>query len=194
MDVSVESKSLSSVGYSRKSYLQITSQRLVRDKLVHLNGWRSLALSSVGPGDFGDLDNKYLKQNISKYPKISVANIRKLQENTAALYKIACETLLVGAIRGSGYVRPEKLKSSPFLSGVSIPDVNIRVEVCGSQMQWQHTPGCKWRQLGIKWRRTSGCKWRQLGINGGSRVQLQICGPDALRWCIRTPCPSILLA
>ncbi|RVW24631.1 hypothetical protein CK203_096089 [Vitis vinifera] len=26
-------------------------QRLARDKLVHLNGWRSLALSSVGPGD-----------------------------------------------------------------------------------------------------------------------------------------------
>ena len=38
---------------------------------------------------FGDLDNKYLKQNISKYPKISVANIRKLQENTAALCKMA---------------------------------------------------------------------------------------------------------
>ena len=45
-------------------------------------------------GDFGDLDNKYLRQNISKYPKMSVANIKKLQENTATLYKIACETLL----------------------------------------------------------------------------------------------------
>ena len=40
-------------------------------------------------GDFGDLDNKYLKQNISKYPKMSVANIRKLQENTVALCKMA---------------------------------------------------------------------------------------------------------
>ncbi|KAL6347550.1 hypothetical protein AAG906_026075 [Vitis piasezkii] len=49
MDVSLESKSLPSVGCSRKSYLQTTSQRLARDKLVHLNGWRSLALSSVGP-------------------------------------------------------------------------------------------------------------------------------------------------
>ena len=38
-------------------------------------------------GDFGDLDNKYLKQNISKYPKMSVANIWKLEENTAALCK-----------------------------------------------------------------------------------------------------------
>ena len=51
MDVSRESKSLPSVGYSRKSYLQTTSQRLARDKLVHLNGRRSLALPSVGPGD-----------------------------------------------------------------------------------------------------------------------------------------------
>ncbi|RVW80073.1 hypothetical protein CK203_052407 [Vitis vinifera] len=49
MDVSLESKSLPSVGYSRKSYLQVTSLRLVRGKLLHLNGWRSLALPSVGP-------------------------------------------------------------------------------------------------------------------------------------------------
>ena len=51
MDVFLESKSLPSVGYSRKSYLQITSQRLAKDKLVHLNGRRTLALPSVGPGD-----------------------------------------------------------------------------------------------------------------------------------------------
>ena len=37
-------------------------------------------------GDFGDLDNKYLKQNIPKYLKMSVENIRKLQENTAAVH------------------------------------------------------------------------------------------------------------
>ena len=37
-------------------------------------------------GEFGDLDNKYLKQNILKYLKMSVGNIRKVQENTAALY------------------------------------------------------------------------------------------------------------
>ena len=40
-------------------------------------------------GDFGDLDNKYLKQNIPKYLKMSVGNIRKLQENTAALCRMA---------------------------------------------------------------------------------------------------------
>ena len=51
-------------------------------------------------GDFGDLDNKYLKQNIPKYRskisqdvgrkylKMSVVNIRKLQDNTAALRNI----------------------------------------------------------------------------------------------------------
>ena len=68
-------------------------------------------------GDFGYLDIKYLKQNISKYPKISMANIRKLQENTAALCKIGCETLRVSAIRGTRYVYPEKLKRPPLLSG-----------------------------------------------------------------------------
>ena len=44
MDVSLESKSLPSVGNSRKSYLQVTSQKLARGKLVHLHGRRSLAL------------------------------------------------------------------------------------------------------------------------------------------------------
>ena len=46
-------------------------------------------------GDFGDLDNKYLK--------MSVENIRKLQENITALYTER-KTLRVSAIRGSGYV------------------------------------------------------------------------------------------
>ena len=54
-------------------------------------------------GEFGDLNNKYLKQNIPKYLKMSVGNIRKLQENTAALYTER-KTLLVSAIRGSEYV------------------------------------------------------------------------------------------
>ena len=37
-------------------------------------------------GEFGNLDNKYLKQNIPKYLKKLVGNIRKVQENIAALY------------------------------------------------------------------------------------------------------------
>ena len=36
-------------------------------------------------GDFGNLDIKYLKQNILEDLKMSVANIRKLQENTVVV-------------------------------------------------------------------------------------------------------------
>ena len=70
-------------------------------------------------GEFGDLDIKYLKQNIPKYLKMSIENIRKLQENTVALYTER-KTLQVSAIRRSGYVYPEKLKRPPLLSGCEI--------------------------------------------------------------------------
>ena len=70
-------------------------------------------------GDFGDLDNKYLKQNIPKYLKISVGNIRKVQENTAALYTKR-KTLQVSVIRRSGYVYLKKLKRPPLPSGCEI--------------------------------------------------------------------------
>ena len=61
------------------------------------------------------------KQQISKakYLKMSVGNIRKLQENTAALYTER-KTLRVSAIRGSGYVWPEKLKRHPLPSSWKI--------------------------------------------------------------------------
>ncbi|KAL6331958.1 hypothetical protein AAG906_020310 [Vitis piasezkii] len=36
---------------ARKSYLQVTSQKLARGKLVHLHGRRSLALPSVGSSE-----------------------------------------------------------------------------------------------------------------------------------------------
>ncbi|RVW70608.1 hypothetical protein CK203_056537 [Vitis vinifera] len=67
-------KSLPSVGYSRKSYPEVTYQRLARGKLVHFHGWKSLALPSVGPakttefcilalGTFpGNLSSKELEQ------------------------------------------------------------------------------------------------------------------------------------
>ena len=69
--------------------------------------------------EFGDLDNKYLKQNIPKYLKISVENIRKIQENTVALYTKR-KTLWVSVIKRSGYVYPEKLKRPPLPSGCEI--------------------------------------------------------------------------
>ena len=62
-------------------------------------------------GEFGDLDIKYLKQNISKYLKMSVGNIRKLQDNTAALYTER-KTLQVSAIRRSGYVYHQEVETS----------------------------------------------------------------------------------
>ena len=70
-------------------------------------------------GEFGDLDNKYLKQNIPKCLKMSVENIRKVQENTAALYTER-KTLQVSIIRRSGYVYLEKLKRLPLPSGYRI--------------------------------------------------------------------------
>ena len=48
---------------------------------------------------------------------MSLGNIRKLQENTAALY-IKRKTLQVSAIRGSGHVWPGKLKRPPLPFGV----------------------------------------------------------------------------
>ena len=53
----------------------------------------------------------------AKYLRMSVGNIRKLQENTVTLYTER-KTLLVSAIRGSGYVCPGKLKCPPLPSGV----------------------------------------------------------------------------
>ena len=61
------------------------------------------------------------RQQISKarYLKMSVGNIRKLQENTAALYTER-KPLQVSIIRRSGYVYPEKLKLPPLPSGYEI--------------------------------------------------------------------------
>ncbi|RVW31754.1 hypothetical protein CK203_106681 [Vitis vinifera] len=66
---------------------------LPRGKLVHLNGWRSLALPSVGlvggkyPGSF----RRTPRHCVEKYLKMSVGHIGKLQENTVALCKMAAK-------------------------------------------------------------------------------------------------------
>ena len=118
-------------------------------------------------GDFGDLHNKYLKQNISKYPKISVANIKKASKEHSNTVQNGCSHIRVGGyqmirIRPSGEV--ETLSFSIWLqnSGCEHPGGKCAVD---------------------------GCKWRQPGAN-----PTRICCPDALRWCIRTPCPGMLLA
>ena len=108
-------------------------------------------------GDFGDLDNKYLKQNIPKYHKMSVGNIRKLQENTAALYTER-KTLRVSVIRRSGYVYPEKLKRPALPSGCEIS-------------------GCKMSAYGIpdvKCQRTEFLPgWNELCCAKGDRLRVQ---------------------
>ena len=104
-------------------------------------------------GEFGDLDIKYLKQNIPKcrskisqdvgrkYLKMSVENIRKLQENTeeknlkmsvAHIWKLQENTAALCKILpsawsdlgkrygGSGHVCPGNLKRLPLPSGCEI--------------------------------------------------------------------------
>ena len=67
------------------------------------------------------------RQQISKakYLKMSVGNIKKLQENTAALY-IERKTLQVSAIKGSGYVWRKKLKRPPLPPGCQAPDAKCQ--------------------------------------------------------------------
>ena len=96
---------------------------------------------------------------------MSMANIRKLQENTAALVQNGCSPILVGAISGSGYVHPGKFET---------PSSPIR----------RHVPDAKYPD--------GMCRMQDIRVeSGGSRMKRQypvrICYPDALRWCIRTP-------
>ena len=99
----------------------------------------------------------------AKYLQMSVANIWKLQENTAPLcrkisqnvgrtYREAsgehrdivqniCETLRISAMRGSGYVWPGKLKRSPLPSGVMRRMQNILMECQRSRIPDVRHPG-----------------------------------------------------
>ena len=125
-------------------------------------------------GDFGDLHNKYLKQNISKYPKISVANIKKASKEHSNTVQNGCSPIRVGGyqmirIRPSGEVETLSFSIWRQNSGREHPGGSAR-----HRMQWQ-----------------------QPGANGGAHPganPIRICGPDALRWCIRTPYPGVLLA
>ena len=75
----------------------------------------------------------------AKNLKMSGANIGKLQENTVALYTER-KTLLVSAIRGSGYVWPKKLKHPPLPSGC---------EISGCKMSAHGIPDVKMSAHGI---------------------------------------------
>ena len=83
------------------------------------------------------------RQQISKakYLKMSVGNIRKFLENTAALYTER-KTLQVSVIRRSGYVYPEKLKRPPLPSGC---------EISGCKMSAHGIPDVKCRRRQAIW-------------------------------------------
>ena len=71
-------------------------------------------------GDFRDLDNKYLKQNILKYPKISVENI------------LRCRSEIAWSFRNTQQHCAEWLLSHP---GMKYPDVKCRrTEFSGYEM------------------------------------------------------------
>ena len=91
-------------------------------------------------GDLGDLDNKYLKQNILKYLKISIKNIKKLQENTTAVHTER-KTLRVSAIRGSGYVWPEKLKRPSLPSGCETSECEMLADGIPPRVDWAMPQG-----------------------------------------------------
>ena len=75
---------------------------------------------------------KYLKisQNVGrKYLEASREHRSTVQNNISK-----CRWHMSGSFKGSGYIQREKLKRLPLLSGVIIPDVNIRVECGGNRV------------------------------------------------------------
>ena len=137
-------------------------------------------------GDFGNLDIKYLKQNIPGDLKMSVANIRKLQENIAVVQHSAF------SLEWSGYGWSRKLKrllshpdmsagwswnasfpirilnfgchlgvdAAPDVSGGSrIPDVIHPDGYGGSRMEF--LPGWKW----------AGCSCLAKAISSSFKLQ-----------------------
>nr|CAN64614.1 hypothetical protein VITISV_030753 [Vitis vinifera] len=141
---------------------------------------------------------------------MSVGNIRKLQENTAALYTER-KTLQVSVIKRSRYVYPEKLKRPPLPSGCEISGCKMSAHGIPprgplSRMtrsaqgypaqlhpdsQRGYAPSCYPEQLhpddSISYPdMLSG--WKTLTI-----VSKLCYSPRsaALQWCVRMPCPDI---
>ena len=85
-------------------------------------------------GEFGDLDIKYLKQNISRCQSEISGSFRR---NFVALYTER-KTLRVSAIRGSGHVCLGKLKLPPLPFGC---------EISGCEMSTNGIPLPGWNEL-----------------------------------------------
>ena len=71
-------------------------------------------------GEFGDLDIKYLKQNIPKYLKNVSRKYQEASGEHRGIVQNGCETLRVSAVKGSGHICPGKLKRPPLPSGCEI--------------------------------------------------------------------------
>ena len=119
-------------------------------------------------GDFGDLDNKYLKQNIPKYRWQISGNFRRTLQHCAKwLLSHPGRRYQMIRIRPSGEVENASSPIRLLHSGCEHPGGK-----CAAA-------GCKWPQPDAKCRRASRYKWRQSntnggahpGVNGGSRVQ-----------------------
>ena len=172
-------------------------------------------------GEFGDLDNKYLKQSISKY-----LNCRSHISGSFRRTPRHCGKYL----RNSSGKRcqriwiccPEKLKRPPLPSDVRRRMRNIRMECRQRRIPDVRHPG------GMSTEQNFGCEtfgwnggvaefrmwyirvgWRRSRIPDGmsavkypdgmsARSPIRICCPNekdprstVLRWCVRTPCPDI---
>ena len=92
---------------------------------------------------------------------MSVANIRKLQENTAALVQNGCSPIRVGGYQRIRIHPSGEFEMPPLPSDVRIPDVMVAEQ--------NITSGCKVV--------AAGCKLVAAGWNGGA-LPLSGCGPS----------------
>ena len=118
------------------------------------------------------------RQQISKtkYLKISQNIGGKYQEASGehrSTVQNGCSPIRVDAIRWSEYVRQEKLKHFFY------PTLEFLTWTSGVESTRQ--PDAMAAHIRVHMAAV-GC------------APIWICGPDALRWCIQTPCPGILLA
>ena len=143
-------------------------------------------------GEFGDLDNKYLKQSISKYlnfrshisgsfrrtPRHCGKYLRNSSGKRCQRIRICC---------------PEKLKRLPLPSGVRRRMWNIRM--------WCRRWRFRMWDIRVKWRRSripDGMSAVKYPDGMSVRSPIRICCPNekdprsaVLRWCVRTPCLDI---
>ena len=98
---------------------------------------------------------------------MSVAHIRKLQENTAALVQNGCSPIRVGAISGSRYVYPDKFETPSSPIRRHAPDAKYPDEMCRMQdirVESARQPDGMAAQSGVM-AAAAGCKLAAAGCN-----------------------------